>query len=157
MIKNFTRSVFLVSLIFAGGTFSTVLSQTITVSLPGAAVTRGKATRATVSLSIPAGLHVNSNRPDSEYAIATTVRASASGAKIGTVSYPKGKNRKFQFSENLINVYEGRVLITFPITVNANYRGSSIKLDVVVRYQACTNEVCYPPRSKTVSINAKVQ
>lgn len=156
MIKNFPGVVLLLFLLAVAGVFSTQ-AQTITASVPGGTVTKGKATRANVLLVIPGGLHVNSNRPDSEYAIATTVRASASGAKVGAVSYPRGKDRKFQFSENLINVYEGRVLFTFPVTVPANYRGSTIKLDVSVRYQACTDEVCYPPKTKTVSVNARVR
>ncbi len=139
------------------GVFSETNAQTITASVPGGAVIRGKATRATVLLSIPGGLHVNSNRPLSEYAIPTVVRASAGGARVGAVSYPRGKNRKFQFSDKMINVYEGRVLFTFPVTVPANYRGNTIKVDVNVRYQACTDEVCYPPRNKTVSVNARVR
>jgi thiol:disulfide interchange protein len=156
MFRKFSSLVILVCTITAASALSSK-AQTITASVPGGVVTKGKATRATVLLVIPAGLHVNSNRPDSEYAIATTVRASANGARIGAVSYPRGKNRKFQFSENLINVYEGRVLFTFPVTVPANYRGSTVKLDIAVRYQACTDEVCYPPRTKTISVNARVR
>ena len=156
MVKRFSSLVILL-FVFAVGAVLSSSAQTITASIPGGFVTKGKATRATVLLVIPGGLHVNSNKPDSEYAIATTVRASASGARIGPVSYPRGKNRKFQFSENLINVYEGRVLFTFPVTVPATYKGSTIKLDVAVRYQACTDEVCYPPRTKTISVNAKVR
>ncbi|CAN5119605.1 hypothetical protein BH20ACI2_BH20ACI2_13200 [soil metagenome] len=157
MIKNLSRSVLLVFVFVAAGFLSAANAQTVTASIPGGVAAKGKATRATVLLVIPSGLHVNSNRPESEYAIPTTVRASSSGARVGPVSYPRGKNRKFQFSENLINVYEGRVLITFPVTVPANFRGNTIKVDVAVRYQACTDEVCYPPRTKTISVNAKVQ
>ena len=156
MIKIFSRVLLPVFLLVIGGSLTSAKAQTITASIPGGSVTKGKAARATVLLNIPGGLHVNSNRPDSEYAIATTVRASARGAKVGPVSYPRGKNRKFQFSENLINVYEGRVLFTFPVTVPASYQGNSIKLDISVRYQACTDEVCYPPKTKTVSVNARV-
>ena len=157
MINYLSRSVLLIAVISAVGTVSTARAQTITASIPGGAVTRGKATRATVLLNIPGGLHVNSSRPLSEYAVPTVVKASANGAKIGAISYPRGKNRKFEFSDKLINVYEGRVLFTFPVTVPAGYRGNSIRLDVTVRYQACTNEVCYPPRNKTISVNARVQ
>ncbi len=157
MIKKISRALLLSVVITAAGVASSANAQTVTASIPGGFVTKGKATRATVLLNIPSGLHVNSNRPESEYAIPTTVKASVAGARVGPVSYPRGKNRKFQFSENLINVYEGRVLFTFPVTVPANFRGNSIKLNVTVRYQACTDEVCYPPRSRTVSVNARVR
>lgn len=157
MIRHLSRMGFLLLFFAAAGALSTVNAQTVTASIPGGAVTRGKATRATVLLDIPAGLHVNSNRPISEYAIPTTVRASARGARVGPINYPRGKNRRFQFSPETINVYDGRVLFTFPVTVPAGYRGSTLKVDVTVRYQACTDEVCYPPRNKIVSVNARVR
>jgi hypothetical protein len=155
MINYLSRLVLVIAVI--AGAVSITSAQTVTASVPGGTVARGKATKATVLFNIPGGLHVNSNRPLSEYAIPTVIRGSGKGAVVGAVSYPRGKNRKFQFSDKLINVYEGRVSFTFPVSVPASYRGNSIKLDVTVRYQACTDEVCYPPRTKTVSVNARVQ
>lgn len=157
MIRNFSRSGFLLLAFAVVGAFSAANAQTVTASVPGGAVTRGRSTRATVVLKIPGGLHVNSNRPNSEYAIPTTVRASAQGARVGPVRYPRGKNRRFQFSPETINVYDGRVQFSFPVTVPAGYLGNTIKVDITVRYQACTDEVCYPPRNKSVSVNARVR
>jgi hypothetical protein len=131
-------------------------SQTVGGSIAGGRVTKGKAAKATVTLSIPGGLHVNSNRPNSEYAIATRVSASAPGARVGAVSYPRGANRKFAFSELPLNVYEGRVAFTFNVTVPPTFRGNTLRVNVTVRYQACTNEVCYSPKSKQVTLTAAV-
>ena len=131
--------------------------QTVTGSLSGGSVDRGESERGSIVLSIPDGLHVNSNRPASEYSIATVVRVRGPrGVRVSGVTYPRGKNRKFQFSENLINVYEGRVSFPFRVTIPATFRGDTVRLTATVRYQACTDEVCYPPRTKTVVINAKV-
>lgn len=130
--------------------------QSVSGSIANGTVTKGKASRATVVLSIPGGLHVNSSRPGSEYAIPTSVRASAKGLRIGAVAYPRGHNRKFGFSENSINVYEGRTSFTFPITVPVNFSGSTIRVNVNVRFQACTNEVCYPPKTKSLTLTARV-
>ena len=152
-IKNLSLViVFMVAL----AAFSQVSAQSVSGSIAGGAVTRGKAARATVVLSIPGGLHVNSNRPNSEYAVATVVRASAPGVKIGPVSYPRGKNRKFSFSENTINVYEGRTSFGFNITVPTTFRGNRVSVRVAVKYQACTDEVCYPPKTKEVTLTARV-
>ena len=130
-------------------------AQTITGSIP--AVKRGGSTRGSIVLSIPGGLHVNSFRPNSEYAIPTTVRVTGAGLKFGAVNYPRGRNRKFEFSENEINVYEGRVVFTFNVSVPANYKGDTIRVRAVVRYQACTDEVCYPPKSKEITLTAAVK
>jgi hypothetical protein len=106
---------------------------------------------------MPAGLHVNSNRPNSEYAIPTTVRASARGLKISPVRYPRGQNRKFEFSQDRINVYDGRVAFGFNVTVPPTYKGSTIRVNVAVKYQACTNEVCYQPKTKNITLTARVR
>ena len=157
MLKSFYKIVFLTAMIAISGYFAGVNAQSVSGSIGKGTVSRGAPTRATIVLSLPSGLHANSNRPGSEYAIPTTVRASANGAKVGAVSYPRGHNRKFQFSENTINVYEGRTAFGFNVTVPANYRGSSIRVNVTVRYQACTNEVCYPPKSKEITLTARVE
>jgi thiol:disulfide interchange protein len=130
-------------------------AQTLSGSLPR--IKRGGTERATVTMSIPGGLHVNSNRPNSEYAIPTTVRPSGSGLRFGAVIYPRGRNRKFEFSESTINVYEGRVTFGFNVTVPQNFKGNTIRVRVIVRYQACTEEVCYPPRNKTITLTAAVK
>ncbi|MBX7055676.1 MAG: protein-disulfide reductase DsbD N-terminal domain-containing protein, partial [Pyrinomonadaceae bacterium] len=150
-IKNLSLVIVLIA---AAAVFSQVSAQSVSGSIAGGAVTRGKAAPATVVLSIPGGLHVNSNRPNSEYAVATVVRATSPGVKIGPVSYPRGKNRKFSFSENTINVYEGRTSFGFNVTVPTTFRGSRVSVRVTVKYQACTDEVCYPPKTKEVTLTA---
>jgi len=155
MIQHLSRFAFLAAVVAALAL--SAHAQSISGSIGNGKVKRGVAARATVTLSIPGGLHVNSSRPGSEYAIPTTVRASARGLKIGGVVYPRGKNQKFEFSEDTINVYDGRTSFWFPVTVPANFTGDSIRVNVSVRYQACTNEVCYPPKTKTAVLTARVE
>lgn len=132
-------------------------AQTVKGSIGNGSVTRGAVTRATVTLNIPAGLHVNSSRPTGEFMIPTTVKAAAgSGVKVGAVTYPRGTNRKFEFSERPINVYEGPVSFTFPVTTPSTFRGRQVVVNVTVRFQACTNEVCYAPKTKELSLKARV-
>jgi len=142
--------------LFSCGAAFTMNAQSVSGSIANGTVTRGKAARATVVLSLPGGLHANSNRPGSQYAIPTTVRASAKGVRIGAVTYPRGRNRKFSFSEDTINVYEGRPSFGFNVTVPDNYKGNTVKVNVAVRYQACNDEVCYPPKTKNVTLTARI-
>jgi hypothetical protein len=57
----------------------------------------------------------------------------------------------------LINVYEGRVNFPFTVTVPENFKGNTVRVNVAVRYQACTEEVCYPPKTKNVTLTARVR
>ena len=150
------KGFFFSALFFAFCSLANAQSVSVSGSLAKKSVARGTATKASVVLAIPSGLHVNSSRPASEYAIPTTVSVSGSGLKAGGLVFPRGRNRKFQFSENLINVYEGRVTFPFTVTVPANFKGNTIRVNATVRYQACTEEVCYPPKSKTITMTAKV-
>ena len=132
-------------------------AQTVSGSIGNGRVSRGSTARGSVVINIPKGLHVNSNNPNSQYAIPTTVRLSGSSLRFGSPRYPRGHDRKFVFSESSINVYEGRVPVTFSVNVPANFRGNSIRVTATVRYQACTEEVCYPPRTKQVTLTARVR
>ncbi|MBP9665104.1 MAG: hypothetical protein KBD94_10820, partial [Pyrinomonadaceae bacterium] len=53
-------------------------------------------------------------------------------------------------------VYEGRVSFGFNVTVPSTYRGQTVRVNVTVRSQACTDEVCYPPRTKQITLIARV-
>lgn len=138
---------------------SAAAAQTISVdgSISGGAVTKGKAARGSVVLKVPGGLHVNSSRPGNKYQIPTSVRLSAAGARVSAPSYPRGANRKFQFSDTVINVYEGTVRVPFTVTVPTGFRGNTVNVRAVVRYQACTDEVCYAPRSTDITMTARVR
>ena len=132
-------------------------AQTVTGSITGGTVNKGKAAQGSIVLSIPGGLHVNSSRPENRYQIPTSVRLSAAGARVSGPTYPRGTNRKFQFSDTVINVYEGTVRFPFTVTVPAGFRGNTVTVRAVVKYQACTDEVCYAPRSKEITMTARVR
>ncbi len=153
-MKKLLFSAFL-SLIFLAGGCLQANAQTFSGSI--GTIKRGGSAKGTIVMSVPGGLHVNSSRPNSEYAIPTVIRVSATGAKVGTVGYPRGKTRKFGFSEDSINVYEGRTAFSFNVSVPANFKGNLVKVRAVVRYQACTDEVCYPPKNKEITLTARVK
>lgn len=135
-------------------------AQTVSGSIGNGTVKRGAATRATVFLDIPGGLHTNSSRPTSENLIATRVTVSGAGVKLSAVSYPRGKNKRFSFqdaTDRPLSVYEGRAAFNFNVTVPANYKGSTIRVRAVVRYQACNDEVCFAPKSEDITLTANVR
>jgi len=154
MKKIITGAIFTLALLLSANDIN---AQSFSGSIGNGTITRGGSSRGTIVMDIPGGLHVNSNRPNSEYAIPTSVRVSGTGAKIGGISYPRGKSRRFQFSEDAINVYEGRTIFNFNVSVPANFKGNTVKVRAVVRYQACTDEVCYPPKNKEITFTARVR
>jgi DsbC/DsbD-like thiol-disulfide interchange protein len=158
MKQKAIKFIFLFAFIFAAGAFaSSASAQSITGSIGNGTVRRGAATRATVVLNIPGGLHVNSNRPNNEYAIPTVVTVTSREARVSAVSYPRGVSKKFSFSDQPISVYEGRPSFNFNVTVPANFKGNVVRVRAVVRYQACNDEACFPPRTREVTLSARVE
>ncbi|MEZ5422870.1 MAG: protein-disulfide reductase DsbD N-terminal domain-containing protein [Pyrinomonadaceae bacterium] len=152
------KVLYLASLVFVLGIFgSAVHAQEVSASVPNGTLKRGRSVQVTVTLDIPHGLHVNSHRPKGEYLIATVVTPTGGGLRFGAVRYPAGRDKVFGFSRNALNVYEGRVTFSFPVTVPKNFDKDRAHFRVAVRYQACTDEVCYSPKTKRLNLAARVR
>lgn len=158
MKKTAVKFILFIGLVLAAGVFSPEANaQSINGTIGNGTVKRGGATRGTIVLSIPGGLHVNSNRPNNEYAIPTVVSVTSREAKLSAVTYPRGTSRKFGFSEQPISVYEGRATFGFNITVPASFKGDVVRIRAVVKYQSCNDEVCFPPKTQEITLSARVQ
>jgi hypothetical protein len=96
------------------------------------------------------GYHVNSHTPKSELLIATALTLQpASGVKPGTPLYPAGQPYSFSFDpSDKLDVYAGDFTIKLPIVATA---GEHI-VDGSLKYQACDNASCYPPRTLPVKV-----
>lgn len=148
---------FFLTLVFIAVFGVPTFGQTVKGSIANGTVKRGTTARGTIVLEIPHGLHVNSNRPSSEYLIPTVVRLTGKNVKPTTVTYPRGADRIFKFSSKSLNVYEGTIFFPFKVAVPRTYKGKTISLTARVEFQACTEDVCYPPNSETVTFTARVK
>lgn len=121
-------------------------------------VKKGRVARASVVMDIPAGLHVQSNKPLDKFLIATKLDVEApSGMKVGPISYPRALMRKLKFSKAAVAVYEGRSVIRFNVTVPANYSGGSGEIKGKLRFQACNDDACFPPVTREVKMWLNVE
>ena len=118
---------------------------------------RGRMIQAAVVIDIPAGYHVNANRPLNKYSIPTALRVDApGGVRIGPVIYPRAIVRRLKAVNNeALAVYEGRAVLRFNVTVPSNYQGS-LDLKLHLRFQSCNDEVCFPPKNQEVSLDIDV-
>src|ERR1044072_3107430 len=109
-------------------------------------VKKGRIVRATVTMDIPAGLHVQSSRPLDKFLVATKLDVETpSGMQTGPISYPRALMRNLKFSKGAVAVYEGKAVIRFNVTVPANYSGGSGEIKGKLRFQACHDDSCFPP------------
>ncbi len=156
MKKNAVKLFFFLVVGTAGALSANAQTISVTGSIQKSSVKRGTTGKGSLVLSIPAELHINSSKPTSEYMIPTKVGLSSREVKNIKFRYPKGKDIKFDFSEEAINVYDGKTVIKFSFTVPQAPKLKTVRIRALVSYQACTNELCYPPQKKEIFLTAKV-
>lgn len=104
-----------------------------------------------VTVAIEDGWHINSAKPLDEYAIPTELTLDPATATLTGVTYPQHRMQKFSFSgDKEIAVYEHAIEIPFSATLAA---GATV-VKASLRYQACNDTVCLPPRNATADIDA---
>ena len=121
-------------------------------------IKKGRVVRASVTMDIPAGLHVQSNKPLDKFLIATKLDVETpAGMKVGPISYPRALMRKLKFSKGMVAVYEGKSIVRFNVTVPQNYSGGSGEIKGKLRFQACDDESCFPPVTREVKMWLNVE
>ena len=121
-------------------------------------IKKGRVVRATVTMEIPSGLHVQSSKPLDKFLIATKLDVETpAGMKVGPISYPRALMRDLKFSKGKVAVYEGKAMIRFNVTVPANYSGGSGEIKGKLRFQACDDESCFPPVTREVKMWLNVE
>ena len=121
-------------------------------------VKKGRIVRASVTMDIPAGLHVQSSKPLDKFLVATKLDVETpSGMQTGPISYPRALMKKLKFSKSTVAVYEGKAVIRFNVTVPANYSGGSGEIKGKLRFQACNDDSCFPPVTREVKMPLYVE
>lgn len=121
-------------------------------------VKKGRVVRGSVTMDIPAGLHVQSNKPLDKFLIATKLDVETpAGMKVGPISYPRALMRKLKFSKGMVAVYEGKSVVRFNVTVPPSYAGGSGEIKGKLRFQACDDESCFPPVTREVKMWLNVE
>ncbi|HYH10184.1 MAG TPA: cytochrome c biogenesis protein CcdA [Thermoanaerobaculia bacterium] len=109
----------------------------------------GDEVEGTVLVTIADGWHVNSNKPTEEFAIATELKLDETTAELLAVNYPPDAMKAFEFSGGKeISVFDGK----FPVHFKAKLKAGATKIGATLRYQACSDRVCLPPRDATTDI-----
>jgi hypothetical protein len=144
---------------------SAILSQepgkapTVTMA-PVPLTTAQRAAQTIVSLDfrIPGGYHINSNTPKSEFLIPTALRMDLpTDIVLGKIEYPAGEDRAFPFSpDEKLSVYTGDFTIKVAVHPLKSVVPGKYVMHGVLRYQACDNAACYPPKNLPVSFEVKV-
>jgi hypothetical protein len=112
-------------------------------------VPAGKPVMVELRFRVDEGFHVNSHTPKDELLIPTVLKVGdAAGAKVLGAEYPKGSAFRFAGGGDTLDVYQGE----FRVSLRVNVPKGSSTLVGGLRYQACDNAACFPPRTLPVTV-----
>jgi hypothetical protein len=119
---------------------------------------RAAPTEVDLNFRVPAGYHINSNMPKSEFLIPTALRMDLpTDIVLGKINYPPGEDLTFPFSpDEKLSVYTGDFTIKLAVHPLHSVVPGKYVMHGVLRYQGCDNAQCFPPKNLPVSFEVKV-
>ena len=118
---------------------------------------RNSTLTARVTLQLRGGYHVNSSTPADEYLI--PLKLSWDGAPLETieVAYPAPHLANYSFSKKPVSIYSGQFDVTTRFRVPPTAPLGPLVLAGKLRYQACNDSTCLPPKTIEVRLAYQVQ
>ncbi|MCC7203999.1 MAG: thioredoxin family protein [Phycisphaeraceae bacterium] len=117
-----------------------------------------------VVIDIQRGYHVNPDADqlpaDLDWLIPTQITATVEqpGLTLGPVQYPPAATVTVNYTgtPSDLPVFEGRAVAYVPVTIGPQTAVGEHLVKVEIRYQACTNTSCLPPRTVTLTTSLQV-
>ena len=122
-------------------------------------VARGKAGKVELDFRVRQGFHINSNHPNSPYLIPTVLKLDPpTDIAAGEVTYPAGRNLSFAFApDEKLNVYSGDFAVRVTVHPLRSVIPGKYNIRGKLRYQACDDRACYPPKNLPVHFEVQVK
>jgi hypothetical protein len=110
-----------------------------------------------LSVRLSSGFHVNSHAPNDEYLIPMRLTWNAAPLEVLEVVFPKPKQENYPFSDKPVSVFTGDFDIVTKFKVPADALPGPAVITGKLRYQACTEALCLPPKSIEVRLPVQIQ
>jgi hypothetical protein len=128
------------------------------VSAPLPSIVRGQPGNVDLRFHIASGFHINSNKPSEEFMIPTALRMDATtDIVIGKINYPDGQDVAFEFApDQKLSVYSGNFTVGVTVRPLHTVPPGKYAMRGSLKYQACDNRACYPPKQLPVEFEVRV-
>jgi DsbC/DsbD-like thiol-disulfide interchange protein len=134
-------------------------SPAVTVAPPETLVINpGGEARLRLQMRIKPGMHINSAHPNDEMLLPTVAHFSPpQPVMIFNIMYPKDEQLVLPFLSEKLSVYSGEVQVDATVKVAADTVPGTMRVHGDVRYQACDNRQCFPPKLAPFEFDVKVE
>jgi thiol:disulfide interchange protein DsbD len=121
------------------------------------AVHRGEEFKVALQVRIKEGWHINANKAEDELLIPTSFSFdTAEGIQVVESYYSEPERGRFEYSESDQSYYQGEVLFGARVQVDADVPLGKSEMSAKLRYQACDDRSCAPPRTISLLIPFEV-
>ena len=109
----------------------------------------GDTARVALNISLPEGLHTQSNKPRDPLLIPTELTIDApAGVTVTEIVWPPSTDLKQAGQDQPLAVFEQRFPIGVQLAISAGTPAGTITVPFRLRYQACDANLCYAPASE---------
>jgi len=116
-------------------------------------VVLGKPFVVRVQVTIADGYHINSDHPKDKFLIPTRlVFKNTQDFVFMPAKFPTPIERMFEFSSEKLSVFEGEIQVEVPAVSSKKSVPGKKTLSGSLRYQACDQATCFPPRTVAFEI-----
>ncbi|MGH9529529.1 MAG: disulfide bond formation protein DsbC [Terriglobales bacterium] len=121
-------------------------------------VTRGKPGTINLQFRVSSGFHINSNTPKQNYLIPTDLKLDPpTDIIVGKIIYPPGVDRSLPFApDDKLSVYTGPFDLAVTVRPLVSVPPGKYSFRGQLKYQACDNAACYPPKKLPVEFEVRV-
>jgi hypothetical protein len=156
--KSYCKFFLLIGLVEAVSLMAQMAPVVTIAPQPTVKAKRGTPATVTLKVSLPAGFHMNSNTPTDANLIPLTLKWTAGPLEGGVVTYPKPLLETYAFTAGKsISVVTGAFDVTTKFQVPATAAPGPGAQTGTLRYQACNDRMCFPPKSIPVNVTVSVE
>jgi hypothetical protein len=121
-------------------------------------VVRGQESNLDLHFRVGDGFHINSNTPTADFLIPTALKFDTpTDIVLGKITYPQGEEKSFPFApDDKLSVYSGDFTVTLKVHPLSTVAPGNYEFHGQLKYQACDNAACYPPKQVPVNFQVKV-
>jgi DsbC/DsbD-like thiol-disulfide interchange protein len=130
----------------------------VAVSADAASIVPGRPLTLRFALRPAAGIHVYAPGNPDYIPVSVTLQL-PKGVQADRAVYPPGEDYEFGELKEIVQVYSHPFEVRQRITVTraaARAAGTALTIEGSVRYQACTDKVCFPPATAPVSLKLPI-
>ena len=107
-------------------------------------------------LQLREGYHVNTNKPPDPYLIPLRLSWESGPITVAEVVYPKPEMHKVEFFAGPLPVFTGHFELLTRFKVPASAQPGLVNVAGKLRYQACNDRMCLPPKTIDVTLPVSV-